>query len=166
MRVFVASFVEQQAAGQLAGAVPRVTGMRPVPAENLHLTLHFLGSIDDTKREELIAFVRALEAFPVRVRISEVAGFPSGNRARTLVAMIEIIEGMAVLNRWHDALARAFPTGDSAKTFRPHITLGRSRKGIRVPEIESLAGREIALLAPRVYESRTLSEGARYLPLS
>lgn len=166
MRVFVASFVERQAAGLLAEAVPLVAGMRPVPAENLHLTLHFLGSIDDTKREELIAFVRTLEGNPLKVRISEVAGFPSGNHARTVVAMIEMVEGIAVLNRWHDALVRAFPSGDSEKTFRPHITLGRSRKGIRVPQIESLAGREIALLAPRVYESRTLPEGARYLPLS
>jgi hypothetical protein len=44
----------------------------------------------------------------------------------------------------------------------PHITLGRSREGVVVPETTGLEGLSVQLLAPAAYESRTLPEGARY----
>jgi 2'-5' RNA ligase len=162
VRAFVAAFVERGAAERLFRATPLLAGMRRVPPYNLHLTLHFLGSIGDTQRDQLIAFVDALQGTPLTVRVTGVTGFPSASRARTVVAMVEAVEALC---SWRDALAQAFPTGDSERRFRPHITLGRSRNGMTVPEIGELEGMEIPLLPPRAYVSRTLPEGARYLPL-
>jgi 2'-5' RNA ligase len=162
MRVFVASFVEPHAAGQIAESLPTVPGMRPVPPENLHLTLHFLGNLSEPDSASLIRFVDGLGGRSLQVRITAVSGFPSPVKASAVVALLEAKEE---LEHWHDALAQQWPTGGAGRAFRPHITLGRSRSGVTVPDGETLAGTVIPLLPPRVYESRTDPGGARYLPL-
>jgi len=162
MRVFVASFVEPGAARQLAESLPPVPGVRPVPSKNLHVTLHFLGNLNRRDADGIVRFVNAMGGRSLRVRITAISGFPSPDRARAVVALLRATEEML---SWHDALVRHSPSGATDRTFRPHVTLGRSRKGVSVPAGAALVGSEIALLPPRVYESRTEPEGARYVPL-
>lgn len=162
----MAAFVEPGAAARLARAVPALPGLRPVPSENLHLTLLFLGRSTAARGRELAAYLKTLQGSAVTVRVTGVTGFPSARNARALVALTDDPGGApGRLQTWHDALVHRFSEAGPGRRFRPHITLGRSRRRMPIPEVAGLEGLEIPLLPPGVYESRTLPEGARYLPL-
>ena len=159
MRVFVACFVDAATADRLAKTLRPLPGMRQVPPENLHLTLHFLGNVARSRNADVIALAESLGGKPVRSRVRSVTGFPAASRARTVVALLDEPPEWQV---WHDALVASWPTKAAERQFLPHITLGRSRDGVVVPETTGLEALSVQLLPPSAYESRTLPEGACY----
>jgi 2'-5' RNA ligase len=163
VRCFIACFLSPDSAAALAAVRPRLSGCRPVPVENLHVTLHFLGSVAPERREEVLALTGILDGRVTEATVLEMAGFPRRRRARTVVARLS---ADPLLTDWHHALAATWPTEESNRSFDAHITLARSRRGVAVPDAPSLAGLELTLLPPAAYVSETMPEGARYTPLS
>lgn len=133
--------------------------MRPLPAVNLHVTLHFLGTVAADRRAAVRALPGNLSGAAVTTRIIELSGFPKPARARVLVARLEDPDGQ--LGRWHEILARLWPTGETRR-FDPHVTLARSRSPVRLPGVKTPRDLALTLQAPAAYVSETLPEGARY----
>jgi 2'-5' RNA ligase len=104
--------------------------LRFIEAENLHITVNFLGDTGpedlSTLHEILTGGVSSLKAPAFR---AEALGlFPSPRRARSLNLLLEDPEGsMEAMFRHLDGLLRAagFPGED--RRFRPHICFGRFR---------------------------------------
>jgi 2'-5' RNA ligase len=67
------------------------------------------------------------------------------------------------LAAWHAQLCRAWPVAAPERTYRPHVTLARSRRPLAMPEVDCPVS-TLALDAPRLYESLTLPTGASYRP--
>jgi 2'-5' RNA ligase len=144
-----------------------------VPPANLHLTLKFLG---DIQQESAAAIGAALERglgerAPFEVRAGGVGAFPDEARPRVLwVGLTD--EGGALarlaadVETWLEALG--FPR--EARPFRPHLTIGRVKDGHTsvaaafAPHRETSFGtssiREVVL-----YESRLRARGAEYVAL-
>jgi 2'-5' RNA ligase len=110
-----------------------------VGQENLHVTLLFLGEVDD---RELVNVCRAVkgvaEGFPsFPIEIGHVGGFPNLRRPRTLWVGIE--EGKDEAIRLHDqiedALIRQGAYRREEREFTPHVTLGRVRSGEVTPAL-------------------------------
>jgi 2'-5' RNA ligase len=100
-----------------------------VPAGNLHVTLLFLGEVDD---RELHAISRAMAGAaagepPFALRVSGVGAFPNLRRPKTVWA--GIADGAAELARLHRLLEPplldlgAYRRED--RPYSPHLTLGR-----------------------------------------
>ena len=111
MRAFVAIPLSQPLREELAAyaaEAARDLGARPTPAENLHATVHFLGSVRDV---DAIALTNVLApvcaAFPAfSLRVAEAALAPQG-RPRMVWARLESPEGLGELARaLADAAAR------------------------------------------------------------
>ena len=99
--------------------------------ESMHVTLLFLGDVDD---RELHAICRAVQEVAARepafqLRVSGLGAFPNARRPRTLWA--GVAEGGEALGRLHDELeTRMLELGCYRKEERgytPHLTLGRVR---------------------------------------
>ena len=99
------------------------------PPGNFHLTLLFLGEVDDRDLPavcRIVANATATEP-PFTVCVSGVGAFPNVRRPKTLWA--GITDGAAELIRLHDALEQ--PLLDlgcyrrEERTYTPHLTLGR-----------------------------------------
>ena len=133
--------------------------------QNLHLTLHFLGSVEPERRDEVLALATGLNGKATKATVCEVTGFPRRRRARVVVARLN---ADPLLAEWYRLLAARWPTEESARSLDPHITLARSRspRGVSVPEARSLDGLALELLPPAAYLSETLPEGVRYTPLA
>ncbi len=151
-RTFVAIELGDDARTYLAREVARLEralpGVRWVDADNMHLTLVFLGELDDT---QLAAVVEAAGvAAAVKPFTLEVAGLGSfGPPHAPRVVWAGLRGNLQRLNELYEALAaaveaRGFPR--ETRPFAPHLTLAR----LKTP----LAGDEAARLA------RLLREGA------
>lgn len=124
----------RERASRALGAFPAAerAGVRWVAAENLHLTLRFLGEVDEAQGAAAAAAAgrAAALAFPFRYVVAGLDAFPNWQAVRTVVLRVDDPEGalLALWGRLETELAGA-GFGLEARSFRPHITLGRSREG-------------------------------------
>lgn len=121
-RLFTALVPPAHVREAVVGALPTSTGVRWMPAENLHLTLAFHGAVRDVGT--LTARVRAAAAdIPgIRLRIGGAGNFETHRGAAVWIGA----DGAGVADG--EAL-RALASACGAKDrFTPHITLARVRR--------------------------------------
>ena len=102
--------------------------------ENMHLTLQFLGDVEDTLVPEVCKRVAIAAApfAPFFVDFSKAGAFPANDRPRTV--WIGVDQGTQELIDLQFAIQESlvemrFPR--ERRTFRPHLTLARVREGGR-----------------------------------
>lgn len=137
-------------------------GGRPVPEENLHLTLLFLGNVEADMVDAVCGIAAGIEGEPFDLVLDTLGGFRQ-NHARVL--WVGPSEPPPELGALHQSLRRqvkriGLRVGKG--TYRPHVTLVRKAdlrkklpEGLE-PDIRWTA-RRLALLA-----SELRPEGARY----
>lgn len=178
-RLFVAVALGEslrQALTAAAARVPPWPGLRRVPAENLHVTLRFLGSVEAVA--PVVAAVREAAAgtAPDTLEVVGLGSFPAGGFPRVLWAGVRAPWLAGLARRLEEALgSRGFPP--EPRPFRPHVTLARVRpgndpKGRRAwwSQVRALlaaaAGERFGTEAVRsvaVMESLLRPDGARYV---
>ena len=111
----------------LAGLDPGLRGVRWLPAEQLHLTLSFLGEVEAVDEERLR---RALAGVMVPPFFLPVEGVGVFGGERPAVIWAGVGKGhphlFALHKRIQDALLRVGLEPD-LRAFHPHITLGRAK---------------------------------------
>lgn len=144
--------------------------VRWTSAENLHITLRFLGEVDMRKRVRAAELLRAA-VMPERIvlRVDRLDAFPSLRRPSVIVLGVREEEGLTETWKMTEAFADALGIPPEERAFRPHLTLGRVRRGRtigaelraelarRTIDLHSFAAEGIALM-----ESSLLLSGARY----
>jgi 2'-5' RNA ligase len=132
MRLFVGVDCDGLAAG-IADVQERfvgASGVRPVDPEGAHVTLEFLGDVDETALDELVdaldAAVAGAGVEPFRVTVGGLGAFPSADYIRVL--WLGVREGARELTRLHEAIeARTTELGfePAEHEFSPHVTIAR-----------------------------------------
>jgi RNA 2',3'-cyclic 3'-phosphodiesterase len=136
-------------------------GGRAVPAQNLHLTLAFLGAVPAEAQAPLVALGAGLELPQADVTLDRLDWWP---RAEVLVAAASeppaaLIELQAdVRRRLNDAGFHI-----DSQPFRPHVTLAR-KVASPPPAVASAVVWPIAAAA--LVESVPAPGGSRYTPLA
>jgi len=147
VRSFVAVLLPDRVRAGLAAVSVELRGQTRglawVRADNLHLTLRFLGELEPRMLEPVREAVAAAAAAvpPFTVSLGGLGGFPSGRAPRVLWA--SIAAGAAELGTLYVALelalvARGLP-GES-RPFHPHVTLARARDPRGAGDLGSVLG--------------------------
>jgi len=131
LRAFVGVPVDKAVAARIY-AVRTAFGdgaVRWIPAENLHLTLKFLGNVEEAQVASIRSVLREALAGAVAVPVTA-AGlgvFPDARRPRVLWVGLAGRELARLAGRVEGALE---PLGfeNAATAFRPHATIGRWRR--------------------------------------
>jgi 2'-5' RNA ligase len=140
----------------------------------MHLTLKFLGEIDDPRaaecREKLAQVAGSTAAFSVSVRGT--GTFPPGRRPRVLWVGIPPTPDLARLQARVEDAAEELGFPREERPFHPHLTLGRVRSpgGLESvqAELEAARERDFGLVTVRTlvfYQSVLRPAGAEYSPL-
>jgi 2'-5' RNA ligase len=182
MRLFIAcetgATVGDAAAALIEELRGRVARLAPqarltwVPRERLHVTVRFIGSVDDTRvpvLQEALAAPLPVAAFDAVVQ--GVGVFPDRRPPRVVWAALrsgtaEMVALARAVNQRIDRLV-----GADAEELRPHLTLARVKEPHGLRSSALLAGLEnVALGVARVdavtlFESRQGPGGLLYVPL-
>ncbi len=110
---------------RLRGGIP--TGVRWVPAGNIHLTLQFLG---ETSPANLAMLSKSLPAVALRQRpfefeIGGLGAFPNMRRPRVIWVGIQAPPALAELTRAIEVETSHLGYQIDGRAFSPHLTLGR-----------------------------------------
>ena len=110
----------------------KVTGanMKLVEIENIHITLKFLGDIEDHQVDEVSQVIRDITFKPFEFTVEGVGVFPNLKRPTTIWAGISsgVGELADLFNKVNDGLAKLGFEKDRRR-FHPHLTVARVRSG-------------------------------------
>ena len=171
-RLFFALWPDQEQRAGLNRAAARIVrrcGGRPVPEENLHVTLAFLGSVPEPRVEELSTVGRRAAAtfpddtLPITVSLET----PEHWAKAQVLAVLGRDDETAAAASGAAALARILSAGAVAagfspdlKPFRAHVTV--ARKVERPPRALEMRKVEWSFDEFALIESRTLEKGPVY----
>jgi RNA 2',3'-cyclic 3'-phosphodiesterase len=144
-------------------------GLRLVSRENLHVTLAFLGHRPEEEADAIAEAVRAAAAPVPGLSLAAPAWLPPRRPRVLAVDLHDAGEACARLQRAvSEALVALGVFTPEKRAFRPHVTVGRVRKGARVAEELPVIGDHppFAASALTLYRSRLAPKGASYEPLS
>jgi 2'-5' RNA ligase len=144
-----------------------VLDVRWVPAERRHVTVRFLGSVAPGSVRTVADAVTdaARSVGPVDARLTRLGAFPSSRRAGVLWVGLDDRSGRltALAAALDAALAPEFPP--PTRALRPHVTVARSPRPIRLPgafaatPVESVA---LPILRAVLFESVPTGRAPRY----
>jgi len=174
MRLFAALPIGGEARAELNRWLARFQDrgwpVRWVRPEGLHLTLKFLGSVEESRLPAIEqALLAACEGTPrLGLSLKDFGTFPAARRARVLWAGLEADPALELLAHRLEGQFEALGFPVEGRPFRPHVTLGRVKEGRWLPGdvAEELQEAHPAAthLADRVvlFESQPAAGGPRY----
>lgn len=141
-------------------------GLRPVPAELLHATVAFIGSLDEAAAPAVLAALfDAMQGPAISTRLGDLRARPRPHSARLVAMEYQDPGGVAAA---HAARVRAAIRDcggpDIDERFWPHVTLARARRPIHMRGFPPLDGEHVfAFDRITLYDSHITSTGpARY----
>jgi 2'-5' RNA ligase len=182
VRLFVAVDLDTTARAAMSASVARLRehlerrqgglsrSVTWVGERNLHLTVRFLGEIEDARVPGLqSSLARPLGIEPADVGFGGWGVFPSHGSPR--VVWVGVTEGLSSLERAHALVGERLAelgVGIEARRFSPHLTVGR----VKTPSVDVLRGlvdsgevpvaARCAVSQCILYRSRLSPDGATY----
>lgn len=127
--LFIAVPLPADIAQRLAGLGGGVPGANWVPAENMHVTLRYLGELDGMMTDDVCACLAGIAASPFEIAVDGVDHFGSRKEAHVVYAGVQPREPLKRLrDKIEISLQRIGIKADERK-YQPHFTLARMRRG-------------------------------------
>jgi len=137
--------------------------------ETLHVTLRFLGDIEPARVPALTAALHAEAACvpPFELTFGELGAFPSSRRPQVVFFRVDPQQPLeALASAVERAVVQAGFAADP-RPFRPHLTLGRARRGKHVPVTAAVTPPGDSRVVDEIvlFHSRLARSGATHTPL-
>jgi RNA 2',3'-cyclic 3'-phosphodiesterase len=142
-------------------------------AENLHVTLKFLGEIPSGKLESVRQALRGVPGeWPIEVKFSGLGFFPNERRPRVLWVGMKAPQSLPALAAAIDTSLAKVGLAKEERELTPHLTLARSKAERIAPELREVLAkystREFGMTnasAFHLVESKLKSTGPEYTTL-
>src|SRR3954469_8905713 len=166
-RLFIGVPLSEDARLSIAKSLPKNLPGKPLPAENWHFTLRFLGATEPEARDQIIRQIdSATCGAPFTIRFQSLGAFPQPRRARILwLGIDEGAERMIQLAAITEAAARSAGFAAETKPFKPHLTISRIDPPQSVSTLVASKpnfGARMAVDSVILYRSRLGGGPARY----
>ena len=125
------------ALSSLRGGLP---GARWIDPENYHLTLRFIGDVDDVTAHEVASLLGRVRRGPFELRMEGVMSF-GGRKPRAVVATVSPEPALLDMQAEHERLMQRIGLEPEGRKYTPHVTLARLRDSSNRQVAEYLAAR-------------------------
>ncbi len=148
-RLFTALVPPATVQAELAEVATPLAGVRWTPAENLHLTLRFIGETDDAGTERFSESLARVRVEPFILPVGGTGVFPTRGPAKVLWAGVgNGHTRLYQLRKQVDEALLAVDAGLAMPGFHAHFTLGRIGEHYDAKEIAHFLERHKTLEAP------------------
>jgi len=125
-RLFTGLEIPSDLASDLAMLRGGLFGARWIDVENYHITLRFIGDIDDASARDVLATLERIRRRPFTVTIEGLASF-GRERPRAIIAKAKPAQPLVDLQAEQERLMRRIGIPPEPRKFTPHVTLARLR---------------------------------------
>jgi len=149
----------------LRGGLP---GARWIDPENYHITLRFIGNIDDATARDVASLLGRVRRRSFELRVEELKSF-GGRKPRAVVAALAPSQEVVELQAEHERLMQRVGLEPDGRKYLPHVTLARLRDSSSRQVADYLAVRAPLRSPPFqisrfvLFSSRTSAGGGPYV---
>ncbi len=126
-RLFTALEIPRHVGESLAMMRGGLPGARWIDPENYHLTLRFIGDIDDALARDIAGLLGRVQRRPFELRLDGLTSF-GGRKPRALVAAATPVAPLMELQAEHERLLQRLGLEPEGRKYTPHVTLARLRE--------------------------------------
>ena len=121
----------------LRGGLP---GARWITPENYHLTLRFIGDVDDMTAHEVASVLGRVRRAAFDLHLEGVTSF-GGRKPRAVVATVTPAQPLLDVQAEHERLMQRIGLEPEGRKYLPHVTLARLRTSSNHDVAEYLSAR-------------------------
>ena len=124
-RLFVAIELPDTAKKEIFAIRKELPGARWVNPDQMHLTLRFIGEVDDQTLQEATKALSTVYGQPFQMAITGIGHFPPRKPPRILWAGIHAGNNLLILQKMVEHALQSAGIPGEARPFAPHITIAR-----------------------------------------
>ncbi|MEP3431446.1 MAG: RNA 2',3'-cyclic phosphodiesterase [Roseibium sp.] len=125
-RLFTGLEIPSETALMLSMLQGGLKGARWVDPENFHITLRFIGDIDDRTADEVVAALDRIRRDPIEVRLDGLGSFGTG-KPHAVWARVQPTDELAELQAEQERILQRLHLPPERRKYTPHVTLARCR---------------------------------------
>ncbi len=133
-----------QALSTLRGGLP---GARWIDPGNYHLTLRFIGDVDDTTAHEVASLLGRVKRGAFDLHMQGLTSF-GGKKPRAVVASVSPAQALLDVQAEQERLMQRIGLEPEGRKFTPHVTLARLRESSSRDVADYLAARGFFRTSP------------------
>jgi 2'-5' RNA ligase len=126
-----------QSLSMLRGGLP---GARWIDPENYHVTLRFIGDVDDVLASDIASLLDQIRRRGFELQVDGLSSF-GGRKPRAVVASLAPTPSVMELQAEHERLMQRVGLDPEGRKFIPHVTLARLRDSSSREVAEYLSAR-------------------------
>ncbi|MDP2411359.1 MAG: RNA 2',3'-cyclic phosphodiesterase [Pseudolabrys sp.] len=153
------------ALAMLRGGLP---GARWIDPENYHVTLRFIGDVDDVTAQEIALELGRVRRGAFDLHLEGLTSF-GGRKPRAVIASVPPSQPLMELQAEQERLMRRIGLEPEGRKYTPHVTVARLRESSSIEVAQYLAERgyfrTAAFRVPRfvLYSARASTGGGPYV---
>ncbi len=170
IRLFVGLPVPEAICERLAGLSGGVPGARWIAPENMHITLKFIGDVENGLAEDIDTALQTLRAAPITLNLRGAGFFGKAYGGRMIWAGVEPTDALSHLQGKIEAILDKIGIARETRKFVPHVTIARLKKAPAarveafVADHASFAAGPFEISEVTLFSSYLASTGATYTP--
>ena len=125
-RLFTGLDIPDTVSDRLLSVRGGLSGARWITPDHYHITLRFIGDIDEQLASDVYAILARVSRQPIPIVVEGITAF-GGDRPRALVAKVAPTPALMELQAEHERLMRRVGLPPEPRKYTPHITLARLR---------------------------------------
>ena len=133
-----------QTLSSLRGGLP---GARWITPENYHLTLRFIGDVDDTTAHEVASLLGRIKRGAFDLHMEGLTSF-GGKKPRAVVASVSPAQALLDVQAEQERLMQRIGLEPEGRKYTPHVTLARLREASSRDVADYLAARGFFRTSP------------------
>ena len=166
-RLFTGLEIPRDVAFRLSLLRGGVSGAKWIEADDYHLTLSFIGNVDELIASDAADELSRIAARPLSVRLTGLSSF-GGEKPRAIIALADPTSDLLSLQSGNERALRRAGIELERRKFTPHVTIARVRGASPAAIAAFLGERPIEPLEFRaerfvLYSARTSQGGGPYV---